>query len=223
MEVLSILTRVLFWCSPAKRGSPGPGAWGGGFRRLALTSAAAVCTGAGAWVAAWAGPGPVTPPQVPVQVNPVFPEPGAPEFKFPVGTPVDGGGGGGDGGGKGVDGATIAHDYQGLEGQVVGSGQCVALAQATSDVGLTATWSPGDLVQGNNDLAYGTVIATFGPDGDYTNTPGQSHTAIYLGQDDAGIWVEDQWVGQVAHERHIDWVTNNPYEGGGKFHVVDHA
>ena len=83
-------------------------------------------------------------------------------------------------------------------GQSVGTGQCVALAQATSDVGYTSTWSPGAQVEGDTDIAVGTVIATFGSDGTYTNTYGQSHTAIYLGQDSSGIYVEDQWLGQAG-------------------------
>ena len=85
--------------------------------------------------------------------------------------------------GSGVAGAIVATGYADMLGQSVGTGQCVALAQATSDVGYTSTWSPGAQVEGDTDIAVGTVIATFGSDGTYTNTYGQSHTAIYLGQD----------------------------------------
>jgi len=67
------------------------------------------------------------------------------------------------------------------------------------------------------------VIATFGSDGTYTNTVGQSHAAIYLGQDSTGIIVEDQWSGQVATQRHINWTTTNSYESGSRFYVVSHA
>ncbi|SNB85057.1 hypothetical protein SAMN06265338_14310 [Rhodoblastus acidophilus] len=107
-------------------------------------------------------------------------------------------------------------------GQQVGSGQCVALAQATSNVGHTSTWVPGTQVQGNTDIAPGTVIATFGADGAYTNTVGQSHTAIYLGQNAQGIQVMDQWANAPARYRTINWTTSNSYESGSKFYVVSH-
>ncbi len=119
--------------------------------------------------------------------------------------------------GSGVAGAIVASGYADMLGQSAGTGQCVALAQATSNVGYTSTWSPGAQVEGDTDIAAGTVIATFGSDGTYTNTYGQSHTAIYLGQDSSGIYVEDQWLDQVAHTRLIPWTTDNSYESGSKF------
>ncbi|HKI13678.1 MAG TPA: BPSL0067 family protein [Roseiarcus sp.] len=194
----------------------------------------------------WADPAIVSPNGLPVQVNPTFPEPGLPAFSFPQGGLSDTGGvagavtiGGGSGSGSGsgadsaslgsysgtgsgVAGAIIATGYADLLGQSVGTGECVALAQATSDVGYTSTWSPGAQVQGDTDIAVGTVIATFGSDGTYTNTYGQSHTAIYLGQDSNGIYVEDQWLGQAAQVRHIAWTTRNTYESGSQFYVVAH-
>jgi len=192
----------------------------------------------------WADPAIVSPNGLPVQVNPTFPEPGLPAFTFPQGGLSDtggvagavtivGGSGSGSGSGSaslgsysgtgsGVAGAIVATGYADLLGQNVGTGQCVALAQATSDVGYTSTWSPRAQVQGDTDIAVGTVIATFGSDGTYTNTYGQSHTAIYLGQDNSGIYVEDQWLDQVAHTRLIPWTTDNSYESGSKFFVVTH-
>ena len=166
----------------------------------------------------WADPAIVSPNGLPVQVNPTFPEPGLPAFSFPQGGLSDTGGvagavttGGGSGSGtdsaslgsysgtgSGVAGAIVATGYADMLGQSVGTGQCVALAQATSDIGYTSTWSPGAQVEGDTDIAVGTVIATFGSDGTYTNTYGQSHTAIYLGQDSSGIYVEDQWLGHAA-------------------------
>ena len=89
-------------------------------------------------------------------------------------------------------------------------------AQATSNVGYTSTWSPGALVEGDTDIAAGTVIATFRGDGTYTNTYGRSHTATYLGQDSSGIYVEDQWLDQAAHTRLIPWTTDNSYKSGSK-------
>ena len=197
----------------------------------------------------WADPAIVLPNGLPVQVHPTFPEPGLPAFNFPQGglsdtggvagaVTISGGSGSGSGSdsgsesaslgsysgtGSGVAGAIVATGYADLLGQNVGTGECVALAQATSDVGYTSTWSPGAQVQGDTDIAVGTVIATFGSDGTYTNTYGQSHTAIYLGQDSSGIFVEDQWLGQPAQTRHINWTTTNSYESGSQFHVVTHS
>jgi hypothetical protein len=56
-------------------------------------------------------------------------------------------------------------------------------------------------------IARGTAIATFESDGSYTSESG-NHAAIYLCQDDDGIWVYDQWRGQPVHKRLI------PFEGG---------
>ncbi len=186
----------------------------------------------------WADPAIVSPNGLPVQVNPTFSEPGLPAFSFPQGGLSDtggvegavttGGSGSGtdsaslgsySGAGAGVAGAIVASGYADMLGESVGTGQCVALAQATSDVGYTSTWSPGAQVEGDTDIAVGTVIATFGSDGTYTNTYGQSHTAIYLGQGDQGIFVEDQWLGQAAGTRWIPWTTSNSYESGSKFRL----
>jgi hypothetical protein len=185
-----------------------------------------------------------SPSGLPVQVKPTFAEPGLPAFNFPQGGLSDTGGvagavtiGGGSGSGSssgpsslgsysgtgsGVADAIVATGYADMVGQSVGTGECVALAQAMSNVGYTSTWSAGAQVDGDTDIAAGTVIATFGSDGTYTNTYGQSHTAIYLGQDDSGIFVEDQWLGHAASTRVIPWTTSNSYESGNKFYVVAH-
>jgi hypothetical protein len=178
------------------------------------------------------------PSGVPLHVVPTYPEPGLPAYTYPqggqllvdtgevVGTTVIQTDGASSptftGTGSGVAGATIASGYADFLGQSVGSGQCVALAQATSNVGLTSTWVPGSQVQGNTNIAAGTVIATFGSDGTYTNTSGQSHTAIYLGQNSQGIQVMDQWSTSVSQYRTIAWTTSNSYESGSQFYVVSH-
>jgi hypothetical protein len=191
-----------------------------------------------------ADPAMVSPSGLPVQVKPTFAERGLPAFNFPQGGLSDTGGvvgavtiGGGSGSGwssgssslgsyggtgSGVAGAIVATGYADMLGQSVGTGECVALAQAMSNVGYTSTWSPGAQVEGDTDIASGTVIATFGSAGTYTNTYGQSHTAIYPGQDDSGIYVEDQWLGHAASTRVIPWTTGNSYESGNKFYVVAH-
>jgi hypothetical protein len=76
----------------------------------------------------------------------------------------------------------------------VGSGQCVAFVQAAAQTGHTSGWTKGERVQGA-ELTPGTAIATFSSNGKYGNdTHGNSHAAIYLGQDADGLNVYDQWM-----------------------------
>jgi hypothetical protein len=113
-------------------------------------------------------------------------------------------------GGSGAGGGIVAAAYRHYIGRVAGSGQCVALVYAaTPGIGSTTCWACGEPVQGNTSLQPGTVIATFDRCGRYANaTDGSSHAAIYLGQDERGIQVLDQWSGSPAAVRTIRW--NNP-------------
>lgn len=90
-------------------------------------------------------------------------------------------------------------------GKAIGTGQCVSLCEsAIPAMPHTAGWKSGRKVQGDLTVPCGTVIATFGPAGTYQNlTDGSSHAAIYVGQSVEGLWVFDQWVGQVCHMRVI--------------------
>lgn len=168
---------------------------------------------------------------VPLLPIPTYEEVGLPAFTMPTGTPSTGteapstgtGIDGTDTGGEGF----IATSWTQYEGQVVGSGQCVALVQtADPNVGLTRTWAQGSQVQGNTELKPGTAIATFDANGRYANaTDGSSHAAIYLGQDERGIQVLDQWAGKPATYRTIRWssATGQASNTGSKFYVVTHA
>jgi hypothetical protein len=87
----------------------------------------------------------------------------------------------------------IATNPRRLQGQSVGSGQCVAFVQAAAQAGPTRNWKRGQQVQGAL-LTVGVAIATFDEKGRYANdTHGRSHAAIYLGQTAVGIRVLDQW------------------------------
>ena len=177
---------------------------------------------------------PVTSLGTPVMVVPQFQETGAPTFTSPNGSTMFSGSTASDpttsdptsssGSGSG----SVATNYSQYLNQNVGTGQCVALVQAAdSSVGLTATWTQGSAVQGNTSLQPGTVIATFGANGTYTNsTDGSSHAAIYLGQNAQGIQVEDQWVGHPASIRTIAWTSttsSSAANNGSAFYVVSHA
>ena len=128
-----------------------------------------------------------------------------------------------DGASKGF----VAEGYDRFHGQSLGSGQCVALVQAARpEVGTTSGWTRGSAVRGNSDLQPGTVIATFNGAGGYANAQdGSSHAAIYLGQDEHGIQVLDQWAGKPAAVRTISWSKPgaSPSNTGERFHVVERA
>lgn len=117
--------------------------------------------------------------------------------------------------------------YNRYIGHSTGSGQCVALVQSASpSVGSTHTWTCGEAVQGNTNLRPGTAIATFEASGHYANaTDGNSHAAIYLGQNERGVQVLDQWSGNPAAVRTIPWVNsgNTAANTGSAFHVVRSA
>ena len=106
-----------------------------------------------------------------------------------------------------VDGTYLAARPEAFEGRVVGAGHCVDFVKAAAGVPRTAEWRRGAPVLGNRHIAPGTAIATFEADGTYTSRPG-NHAAIYLYQDDRGIWVYDQWKGRPVHKRLIR------FEGG---------
>jgi hypothetical protein len=105
------------------------------------------------------------------------------------------------------DGPYIAARPEAFEGRVIGAGHCVDFVKAAAGAPPTLAWQEGVAVRGNPHIARGTAIATFEADGSYTSETG-NHAAIYLYQDDRGIWVYDQWQGQPVHQRLIR------FEGG---------
>jgi hypothetical protein len=105
------------------------------------------------------------------------------------------------------DGPYIAARPEACEIRVIGAGYCVDFVKVAAGVPRTTAWQEGAPVRGNPHITPGTAIATFEPDGSYTSESG-NHAAIYLSQDDRGIWVYDQWQGQPVHKRLI------PFEGG---------
>lgn len=110
--------------------------------------------------------------------------------------------------------------------QLVGNGQCVALVHAVTVIPPTGAWRQGDQVQDNNNLAPGTIIATFDSNGRYGNhTDGTSHAAIFLRPIDGGIVVLDQWNGrtkQPPHQRTIRFKNGVGLrvDDGSQYHVV---
>ena len=98
---------------------------------------------------------------------------------------------------------------------MIGAGYCVDFVTAAAGVPRTVAWQEGARVRGNPHIAPGTAIATFGSDGSYTSETG-NHAAIYLSQDDQGIWVYDQWQGQPVHKRLIRFEGGRGAKRGSK-------
>lgn len=125
----------------------------------------------------------------------------------------------------------VAVNPQRLIGKSVGNRQCVAFARAAASIGHTSTWTRGELVRGAT-LAIGIAIATFDENGKYENdTHGNSHAAIYLGQDAVGIVVLDQWVTrtgegdakiQPVHRRTLAFANRaKPVNDGRAYYVIE--
>ena len=109
----------------------------------------------------------------------------------------------------------IAARPEAFEGRVIGAGHCVDFVKAAAGVPRTPLWEEGAQVRGNPHIVPGTAIATFESDGRYTSESG-NHAAIYLHQDDRGIWVYDQWRGQPVHKRLIRFEGGSGGKGGSK-------
>ena len=102
----------------------------------------------------------------------------------------------------------LAQHPEELLGTAVDTGYCVEYVKKVTGVPLTTQWRPGRKVQGATGIPSGTAIATFEADGTYTSKTG-NHAAIYLSQDENGLWVYDQWRGHKVAKRLIRF-------GGGK-------
>jgi hypothetical protein len=113
------------------------------------------------------------------------------------------------------EGPYIAARPEAFEGRVVAAGHCVDFVKAAAGVPRTTAWQEGAAVRGNPQIARGTAIATFESDGSYTSESG-NHAAIYLYQDDRGIWVYDQWRGQPVHKRLIRFEGGSGGKWGSK-------
>jgi len=107
------------------------------------------------------------------------------------------------------------------QGKVIGDGHCVALIRSCSDAPLTSLWRAGQQVI-KTDVPAGTIIATFS-NGRYPNQSGW-HAAIFIEQDEKGIWVWDQWVGKPVHRRLIRFREYNEQAAAANtaqdYHVV---
>ena len=116
----------------------------------------------------------------------------------------------------------ICKNPESYEGEVIGTGQCVAFVQRCAKAPVTSSWKEGEKVKGSTTIQKGTAIATF-TDGKYPNKGTGNHAAIYLSQSDAGIWVYDQWYGHPVEKRLIRFRggSGSPSNDGDAFSIVE--
>ena len=115
---------------------------------------------------------------------------------------------------SGVTGQTLEEAYAGKGYTVPGANgtQCVSFLKATIPAlagKTTRMWVKGDDVKQGTALDAGTAIATFVNGAYPQNATG--HAAVYLGQNNAGIQVLDQWASQgKVLQRTIRWTPLRP-------------
>ena len=109
----------------------------------------------------------------------------------------------------------------------VGDGNCVPLVQQYAKCPLTESWKQGQAVR-KNALQTGTAIATF-VGGKYQSNKTGNHAALYVGQDEAGIWVVDQYKSSNGIQKRLlrfkgknpDGTYVDPSNNGDAFSVIE--
>jgi hypothetical protein len=81
---------------------------------------------------------------------------------------------------------------------VRGNTECVEFVRQVTGAPHTTSWSRGQRVKGAaiGSIQRGTAIATFDDNGNYPTDGQGRHAAIFLGKNDSGIQVLDQWNAQ---------------------------
>lgn len=94
----------------------------------------------------------------------------------------------------------VIKDFEKLEGEMVGSGECPGIVQTHGGLPMVRFWFEGPKVRGLSVIPLGTAVATF-VDGKYQNWEHGNHVAIYIDQHPAkGVLVFDQWKGDVPED-----------------------
>jgi hypothetical protein len=123
-------------------------------------------------------------------------------------------------------GKTLTQFYEGIGyPNAQGNTECVDFIQQTLNAPPTGLWREGKkVVKGDLSIAPGTAIATF-VNGKYPQSGSTGkHAAIYLGQNDQGIQVLDQWRSQgKVLPRTIKWKPTSPgaSNDGNAFSVIE--
>jgi len=105
-------------------------------------------------------------------------------------------------------------------------GECVRLLQEIiHNMPVTAKWRAGAKVKGNLNIPKGTAIATFF-NGRYPSARHGNHAALYVGQDEKGIWVIDQFNDerkkfQKINKRPLRFGAPYSSNNGDLFYVIE--
>lgn len=113
----------------------------------------------------------------------------------------------------------VCEDISRFVNKKVGNGECVDLLKACASTPSTDQWQKGKTVWGHS-IPTGTAIATF-KQSKYPNKNGY-HAAIYVSQDEKGVYVWDQWRGKNVHLRLIrfDQSTKVPGNDATQYSVI---
>lgn len=108
-----------------------------------------------------------------------------------------------------LEGQPVVHDGRGNY-----FGECVSLVKKYTHAPLTSEWREGVRARGNPSLRKGTAIATF-VGGRYP-TNSSHHAALYLSQDETGIYVIEQ-------DRSLHAIRKRKilFKGSGGHHLVN--
>lgn len=123
-------------------------------------------------------------------------------------------------------GKTLESSYIGIAYlNAKGNAECVEFIKQALGAPATALWREGaKITKGDATIFPGTAIATF-VDGKFSHLgAGNQHAAIYLSQDQLGIWVLDQFKKQGSvGKRNIKWVPTLPGKSndGNAFSVLE--
>lgn len=117
-----------------------------------------------------------------------------------------------------------------------GTGECVDLIkELVPGLGWnvsTASWKKGAYVKDTPNLARGTAIATFGPDGHFPRANTGQHAALFVKHAGAGFYVVEQYHASLRvvfrhmpipreHEQHADGTWPNRSRNPLAFSVIE--
>jgi hypothetical protein len=123
-----------------------------------------------------------------------------------------------------------AKDYLPLLGEVQGkNSECASLTKCIAGLPSTSTWTEGSDIR-ISPPPVGTPVATFNFDNLYgpPTSPGGasqvSHTGIYLGQDDKGVYLFHQYSSsggaRIDRIRWEQFSNGNKYEAGSQYKTI---
>jgi hypothetical protein len=101
-----------------------------------------------------------------------------------------------------------------------GTGQCVALVQHFTNVGVTSTWREGTKITHTTHPGKGCGIATFF-NGRYPSWASGNHACFFHSMESGGMNVVEQWVGlKHVQKRLMRFTGKEDVNDAGKYSVI---